>query len=195
MITTKHDVGGYVSAAFDGLTILFDRADVVVVEQTERPRLVAKHAKGLFVLPCDDVRVHPAGWLKLYRLPAPLKGKRSPFHAYASVGDRIAYELADASGWGYLVVQPAAQPVHFGQMWECPYCHHYPNWAEVSIAGDRIEQIDAVRLNGATLARLHFLDEDVGAFIAEAVGRELTEAWDDLVPLLREYLGTPGREL
>jgi hypothetical protein len=123
-----------------------------------------------------------------------LRGERA-YLVQLGVGDRIAYELADAAGWGYLVVHPPVQPVHFGQMWECPYCHHYPNWAEVSIAGDRIEQIEAVPLNGATLARLHFLDEDAGAFIAEAVGRELTEAWDDLVPLLREYLETPGREL
>jgi len=123
-----------------------------------------------------------------------LRGERADL-TELRVGDRIAYELADAAGWGYLVVQPPVQPVHFGQMWECPYCYHYPNWAEVTIAGEHIEQIEAVPLDGATLARLHFLDEDAGAFIAEAVGRELTEAWDDLVSLLHGYLETPGREL
>ncbi|HEY4244818.1 MAG TPA: hypothetical protein VGM88_33615 [Kofleriaceae bacterium] len=124
-----------------------------------------------------------------------LRGDASDQSMFA-VGDHFTYDLADAADWGYLVVQPPAQPVHFGQMWECAVCKHYPSWAEVVIDDDRIASIDAIALDAAALARLHFLDEDAAPFIADAVAVEAADAWDELIPLLRAWLAAdPKRAL
>lgn len=105
------------------------------------------------------------------------------------VGNALVVDHETAPDSGYYVVQPPSEPVRIGQIWECPYCHHYPNWAEVVIRDGRIENIEAVRLDVAALDRLHYLDEDA-FYTAEALAdRDLRDTpRDQIVPLLRRLL-------
>jgi len=109
------------------------------------------------------------------------------------VGDALAIHHATMEDSGYYAVQPPAEPVRIGQIWECPYCHHYPNWAEIVVGDGRIVSMEAIGLDHATLDRLHYLDEDVFYTAETLASRDLRELpRNELVPLLRRLLGVPA---
>ena len=105
------------------------------------------------------------------------------------VGDTLAINHATMVDSGYYAVQPASEPVHIAQMWSCPYCHHYPNWAEIVVRDSRIERIEAVPLDLPTLDRVHYLDDDALGSIEMLAGRNLRDqSKADAVALLRSLL-------
>jgi hypothetical protein len=105
------------------------------------------------------------------------------------VGDALIIDHATAVDGGYLAVQPPSEPVHICHIWACPFCQHYPNWAEVVVRHGRIESNEAMRLDFATLERLHYLDEDAWYFIADRAGVKLDDLpMQEAVTLLRRFL-------
>ena len=111
------------------------------------------------------------------------------------VGDALSIDHATAVESGYLAVQRPADPVHIGHIWACPSCHHDPNWAEIVVRDGRIESIEAVPLDRATLERLHYLEEDAWYFIADRAGLKFEDlARNEVVPTLRRFLAE-SREL
>lgn len=106
------------------------------------------------------------------------------------VGDTLIIDHATVVDSGYLAVRPPSEPVRICHIWTCPYCHHYPNWAEIVVNEGRIESIEAVPLDGVILDRLHYLDEDAWYFAADLAGLELDDLpMNEAVPLLRRLLG------
>lgn len=122
------------------------------------------------------------------------KLRDEPDGSFFHVGDALPIDHSTMQDSGYYAVQPPSEPVRIGQIWECPHCHHYPNWAEVVVIDGRIASIEAIGLDLAALDRLHYIDEDV-FYTAEALSsRDLRELpRDEIVPLLRHLLAAPAR--
>lgn len=91
-------------------------------------------------------------------------------------------------GAGYLRVgPPRGAGVRLLETWTCPTCGHQ-NWARVTIAGTRIERVEGIALDRATLAEAEFIaDEAALAAAAHLTGESSNALWerrDQIVPML-----------
>jgi hypothetical protein len=85
-------------------------------------------------------------------------------------GDIPASDFEDTS---FLVRQPeAGQPIHVLLPWTCENCG-LGNFAEVVIADGCVRAIEAVDLDPASLARLHYIGTDVEDMLHSIVGESL----------------------
>jgi hypothetical protein len=73
-------------------------------------------------------------------------------------------------GAGYaLITQPRADgPIRLLDVWTCPECET-EQWAVVEIAGTRIDRIEAVLLNRATLEGANFISDADAELLAESL--------------------------
>ena len=98
-------------------------------------------------------------------------------------------EVTDASvsDAGYLRVGPRDARVRLLETWTCPTCGHQ-NWARVTIDGTRIERVEGIALDRATLAEAQFIaDEAALAVAARLTGKPSNALWerrDQIVPTL-----------
>ncbi len=117
------------------------------------------------------------------------KIRDDPERAWLGVGSALEIDTATVPDAGYFLVQPPGDTIRILQIWSCPHCDAYPNWAEIVVRDGRIESITAVPLDRETLDRVHFIDEDV-YLVASVLGDrrypEITH--DQVVPLLRQLL-------
>jgi hypothetical protein len=115
--------------------------------------------------------------------------RSEPELAWLGVGSALEFDPATVPDAGYYPVQPPGETIRILQIWDCPNCKSYPNWAEIVVRDGRIESITAVPLDRETLARVHFIDEDVYDIAADLAGRKYPDvAADEVVPLLRQLL-------
>jgi hypothetical protein len=110
--------------------------------------------------------------------------------AWLGVGSALEIDPATVPDRRYYLVQPPGDTIRILQSWSCPSCDFYPNWAEIVVRGGRIESITAVPLDRETLARVHFIDEDVLGVAAALVDRDSIDVArnEDVVSLLRQLL-------
>ena len=117
------------------------------------------------------------------------KIRDDPERAWLGVGSALKIDPATVPDAGYFPVQPPGDTIRILQIWACPNCDAYPNWAEIVVRNGRIESITAVPLDRETLDRVHFIDEDV-YLVADVLGdRKYPDITpDDVVPILRQLL-------
>lgn len=113
-----------------------------------------------------------------------------PELAWLGVGSALEIDPATVPDSRYYLVQPPGDTIRILQSWSCPSCRFYPNWAEIVVRDGRIESITAVPLDRETLARVHFIDEDVLGVAAALVDRDSIDVArnEDVVALLRQLL-------
>jgi hypothetical protein len=110
--------------------------------------------------------------------------------AWLGVGSALEIDPATVPDRCYFPVQPPGDTIRILQIWSCPNCRFYPNWAEIVVRDGRIESITAVPLDRETLERIHFIDEDVDGVAAMLAGRDTLDVArnEDVVSLLRQLL-------
>lgn len=107
--------------------------------------------------------------------------------------DPVYLETEHILGAGYaLIARPAAMgPIRLLDVWICPACET-EQWAVVEIAGGRIERIEAVPINRATLEAANFISDVNADLLAAALMDvspiELTERKLNSVEILRQRL-------
>ena len=116
--------------------------------------------------------------------------RSDPQLAWLGVGSAIEIDPATVPDSRYYLVQPPGDTIRILQIWDCPTCDSYPNWAEIVVRDGRIESITAVPLNRETLDRANFIDEDVDGVAAMLAGRDTLDVArnEDVVALLRQFL-------
>jgi hypothetical protein len=88
------------------------------------------------------------------------------------VGDPLDVTVTDMELSHYKVRDPApGEPLRFLEPWGCPNCGRL--WVEVVVAAGAVRSIEAVRLDVATLDRVHFVDSEVTDFYEEVTGEPL----------------------
>jgi hypothetical protein len=115
--------------------------------------------------------------------------RSDPQLAWLGVGSALEIDPATVPDAGYFPVQPPGDTIRILQIWSCPNCDAYPNWAEIVVRDGHIESVTAVPLDRETLDRVHFIDEDV-YLVADVLGdRKYPDITaDEVVPLLRQLL-------
>ena len=94
------------------------------------------------------------------------------FHA----GDSFDLAYGGPAANGYLSVNSSgsADLLRLVDYWTCPQCGGEPNWAEILLkqAGQQVTivGIEAVELNRETLARVHFITDELSFFYERLVG-------------------------
>ena len=118
------------------------------------------------------------------------KIRDEPELAWLGVGSALEIDPATVPDAGYYLVQPSGDTIRILQIWSCPSCDFYPNWAEIVVRDGRIESITAVPLDRETLDRANFIDEDVYSVAAALSGRTGLDVArnEDVVAFLRQLL-------
>ena len=107
--------------------------------------------------------------------------------------DPVDLETQNILGAGYALVAPpaASGTMRLLDMWICPACQS-EQWAVVEIVEGRIERIEAVPMNHATLEAVNFISDVNADLLAEALTgvsqAELTQSNLSSVELLRRRL-------
>jgi hypothetical protein len=94
-------------------------------------------------------------------------------------------ETEDIVRGGYLLVSPPVQgkPIRLLEVWICPSCQT-EQWAAITIDDNCIQDIEAVRLDGAALRAANFISE----VNAELLAEHLAGLRTDVVETLRRIL-------
>lgn len=113
--------------------------------------------------------------------------------AVGYVFEKVYLETEHLLGAGYALIKapPTTGPIRLLDIWSCPACET-DQWAMVEIADRRIERIEAVSMNRATLEAANFISEMNAELLAAALmgisWAEVSERKLDSVEVLRQRL-------
>lgn len=72
------------------------------------------------------------------------------------------------AGYALITQPPVEKPIRLLDVWTCPECET-EQWAVVEVSGTRIDRIEAVLLNRATLESANFISDADAELLAESL--------------------------
>lgn len=114
-----------------------------------------------------------------------------PELANLGVGQHIDIDPAAMQEKHYWAIQPIVsdKPIKLLEVWDCPFCGHPANWAEITILDGTIVSVEAVPLNRTIFEDAHFISDECISEASDLTGKPIPELFGaDLVQILREEL-------
>jgi hypothetical protein len=110
-------------------------------------------------------------------------------------GDSLDVTVIDMKYSHYTLRAPQpGEPLRILESWSCPACGR-PGWIEIVVDDGRVQSIDVVPFDTATLDRVHFVADQLAEFYEEKAGEPLyvgNEVRRDWMERLRQHLARPG---